>query len=409
MKLTERLVISFKKSKSDQFFWDDALPGFGVRVKPSGVKSYLIQYRNADHVSKRFTLCKTTELKLEDARKRAARHLADVKDAKSPADPAAERKERRQAATIGDLCDRYLSDHAEVHAKPRYLKEQRRMIEKKIKPALGKKPIRSVSRPDVQALHLSMRETPYEANRVLATLSVMFKLAEHWKLREEGSNPCRGIKRYRETRRERLLTDQEVARIYSAMSEAERTRIMADGMVLALRLLFSTACRASEILDLKWTYIDTENGNLVWPDSKTGFMRKPLTKETRRLLAQAGRIIGNPYVCIGSDRAGPVKLYALESAWRRLLTAAKVEHCGLHAIRHRAATDIANNPDIPMHVGMQLTGHKTAATYLRYLHAHKKQAHEAAERVSRQRIAMLKRPRAKVVPLGRKVETLQQG
>ncbi|HVM80325.1 MAG TPA: Arm DNA-binding domain-containing protein, partial [Stellaceae bacterium] len=122
MKLTERLVISFKKSKSDQFFWDDALPGFGVRVKPSGVKSYLIQYRNADHVSKRFTLCKTTELKLEDARKRAARHLADVKDAKSPADPAAERKERRQAATIGDLCDRYLSDHAEVHAKPRYLK-----------------------------------------------------------------------------------------------------------------------------------------------------------------------------------------------------------------------------------------------------------------------------------------------
>jgi integrase len=94
-------------------------------------------------------------------------------------------------------------------------------------------------------------------------------------------------------------------------------------------------------------------------------------------------------------------LYALEAAWRRLLEAAKVEHCGLHAIRHRAATDIANNPDIPMHVGMQLTGHKTAATYLRYLHAHKKQAHEAAERVSRQRLAMLKRPAGKVVSLGR--------
>ena len=275
------------------------------------------------------------------------------------------------------------------------------MIEKKIKPALGKKPIRSIGRGDVQSLHLGMRETPYEANRVLATLSVIFKLAEHWKLREEGSNPCRGIKRYREKRRERLLTNEEVARIYLAMGEVERTRTIPDGITLALRLLFSTACRASEILDLQWAYVDAENGFLVWPDSKTGFMRKPLTKETRQLLAAADRVIGNPYICIGADRTGPLKLYALESAWRRLLKVSKVEHCGLHAIRHRAATDIANNPDIPMHVGMQLAGHKTAATYLRYLHAHKKQAHEAAERVSRQRLAMLKRSSGEVLPLGR--------
>ncbi|SRR5579885_81612 len=401
MKLTERLVASLKPSKADLIAWDDALPGFGVRVKPSGVMSYLIQYRNADHVSKRFTLGKTTELRLEEARRRAARHLGDVKDAKDPADPATERRERRQAATVVDLCERYLSDHAEVHAKPRYLKELRRMVNTKIKPALGTKPIRSITRAEVQAFHLGMRETPYEANRVLATLSVMFKLAEHWKLRDEGTNPCRGIKRYREKRRERLLTDAEVSRIYSAMAEAERTRTMPDGAILAFRLLFSTACRASEILNLEWSYVDAANGNLVWPDSKTGFMRKPLTKETRDLLAKAARVVGNPHVCIGADRTGQMTLHALEAAWRRLLKAAKVEHCGLHAIRHRAATDIANNPDIPMHVGMQLTGHKTAATYLRYLHAHKKQAHEAAERVSRQRLAMLKRPPGKVVSLGR--------
>ena len=101
-------------------------------------------------------------------------------------------------------------------------------------------------------------------------------------------------------------------------------------------------------------------------------------------------------------RQGPVTLSALEAAWRRLLQAAKVDHCGLHAIRHRAATDIANNPDIPLQVGMSLTGHKTAATYLRYLHSHKEQARDAAERVSRQRLAMLKRPQSDVVPLPRR-------
>jgi integrase len=170
-------------------------------------------------------------------------------------------------------------------------------------------------------------------------------------------------------------------------------------VLLAIRLLFSTACRASEILGLKWEYIDRDNGDLVWPDSKTGHMRKPLTKETGALLKGAERVVGNAFVCVGADRAGPLSIFAVEAAWRRLLAAAKVAHCGLHAIRHRAATDIANNPTIPLHVGMKLTGHKTPATYFRYLHAHAEQARKAAEKVSRQRQAIVKRPAAKVVPL----------
>ena len=87
MKLTERLIASLKPTVHDTFAWDDALPGFGVRVKPSGVKSYLIQYRNADHVSKRYTLAKVSELRLEKARQRAAALLGSVKDEKRPGGP----------------------------------------------------------------------------------------------------------------------------------------------------------------------------------------------------------------------------------------------------------------------------------------------------------------------------------
>jgi integrase len=401
MKLTERLIASLKPDHSDVFAWDDALPGFGVRVKPSGVKSYLIQYRNADHVSKRYTLAKVTELRLEQARRRAAALLGAVKDERVPADPAADRKARQHADTMRELCERYLSDHAELHAKPSYLKQQRRMIGR-IKDELGTKPVRAVTRADVQALHLMMRKTPYEANRVLALLSVMFKCAEHWKLRDEGTNPCRGIKRYREKRRERLLSDAEVARIYAAMREVETASTVPDGILLAIRLLFSTACRAGEILGLKWDYLDHDNGDIVWPDSKTGHMRKPLTTETAALLHRAAPIVGNPYICTSPSGTGPLSINTLEKAWRRLLKTADVAPCGLHSIRHRAATDIANNPDIPMHVGMKLTGHKTATTYLRYLHAHQDQARKAAEKVSRQRLAILKKPPTKVVPLQRR-------
>ena len=217
----------------------------------------------------------------------------------------------------------------------------------------------------------------------------MFKVAEHWKLRDEGTNPCHGIKRYRERRRERLLTDAEVARIYTTMSEAGAARTLPDDILLAIRLLFGTACRASEILGLRWDYIDQDNGDFVWPDTKTGYMRKPITKEAAELLEHAERIVGMPHVCMNAKRTGPITLAGLESAWRRLLKMAEVEHCGLHAIRHRVATEIANNPAIPMHVGMKLTGHKTATTYLRYVHAHKEQVRTAAEQVSRQRLAIL--------------------
>lgn len=404
MKLTERAVASLKPAAQDVFAWDEALPGFGVRLKPTGVAAYVIQYRNADHVSKRYTLGKTTELRLEAARQRAARLLAQVKDERAAADPAADRKERRHAATVADLCERFLTDHAEQHSKPSYLKQQRRMIETKIKPELGSLPIRALSRANIQALHLGMRSTPYEANRVLALLSVILKLAEHWKLRDEGTNPARGIQKYREKRRERLLTDAEVARIYQAMGEAERTRTLPDSALLAIRLLFGTACRAGEILGLQWSFVDHDNSELVWPDSKTGHMRKPLTSETAALLAQAAKVVGNPFVCADTGTNG-LKLPALERVWRRLLKMAEVEHCGLHAIRHRSATDIANNPDIPMHVGMRLTGHKTATTYLRYLHSHAEQARKAAEKVSRQRLAILSRKPADVLRLQQKART----
>lgn len=272
--------------------------------------------------------------------------------------------------------------------------------------------IEAVTRKDVASLHHSLRKTPYEANRVLAALSVVFRCAEVWGLRSEGSNPCRLVPRYPEKRRERLLTDSEVTAIFRVLSEAEVTATEPTSILLAIRLLFATAGRASEILGLRWDYIRSETSEIVWPDNKIGGeIRKPLTREIANLLRGADRIVGTPYVCLDGTKTGPLSISRLEKAWKRILKVAKVAPCGLHAIRHRAATEIANNPDIPVHVGMKLTGHKTVATFMRYVHAQRSQALIAAEKLSKQRQALVTNQRPKVVRLAsaaaRRTETLK--
>jgi integrase len=116
-------------------------------------------------------------------------------------------------------------------------------------------------------------------------------------------------------------------------------------------------------------------------------VRRPLTAEIRHILenARGNRIVGNPFVCPAIlNRAAPLPMATLEKVWRRILDWAGVSRCGLHAIRHRAATDIANS-GLPIQVGMRLTGHKTATTYLRYLHDEREQTLAAAELVAKSR------------------------
>lgn len=391
MKFTEKSVASLKAGECDLFAWDDALPGFGLRVKPSGAASYLIQYRTKGGATRRMVLGPVAAYRLEQARQRAGKLLVAAREG---ADPSANRKADRVAPTMRALCERFLRDHAETRSKPSYLKQQRRMVETRIIPALGSKQVADVTRADVVALHNKLRDTPTEGNRVLALLSVIFRQAELWHLRPESTNPCRLVPRYPEKRRERLLSDDEVARIHHALSEAERTGTQAASVVLAVRLLFATACRAGEIIGdapgLRWDYLRPDTREIAWPDSKTGFMVKPLTREGAALLKSAGRLVGNPHVCVNADRDGPLTISTLEKAWASILEKAEVAHCGLHAIRHRAATDIANNPDIPVHVGMKLTGHKTVSTYMRYLHVDRDRVRNAAEKVSTQRQAMVK-------------------
>lgn len=193
------------------------------------------------------------------------------------------------------------------------------------------------------------------------------------------------VPKYPEKGSTRLITDEQMVSLFAYLDKAEAEKLEHPIYLLAVRLQFEFAARMSEILLLQWDWLDLPNGRVVWPDSKTGDMSKPLSEEARRLLTNAPRYGKSPYVCpaiLDHDKAlGPHSYY---QAWRRILDRAGVPKVGTHGIRHRSATDIANS-GIPVKVGMALTAHKTVAMFMRYVHTEDDPVRKAAELVANRR------------------------
>ena len=173
--VSNRSVAAINADDHDLFVWDDGLPGFGVRVKPSGVKSYILQYRNRHNISRRYTIGRDGIIGAERARAKAKSLLAKVQDG---ADPAAERKEAREAHTVADLADRYMAEHAEVKKRPRSVESDKTLLRLHVLPTLGRKNVAALTRADVTGLHHSLKAKPGAANRTLALVSKMLNLAE---------------------------------------------------------------------------------------------------------------------------------------------------------------------------------------------------------------------------------------
>src|SRR6476469_5149181 len=157
------------------------------------------------------------------------------------------------------LADRFLTEYVAYSCKPATADEYRRVISLYICPSLGRHRVIALTRADVTQLHHQLRDRPYQANRCLAVLSKMSNLAEAWGLRPDGSNPCRHVKKYREEKRERYLTRDELRRLGAALAHAERDGTESPFAMAAIGLLILTGARLMEILTLRWEYVDFEN------------------------------------------------------------------------------------------------------------------------------------------------------
>lgn len=370
-KLTKRIVDSLQPADKDQVVWDSKMPGFGIRVMPSGVKSYVIQYRNAHGRSRRMTVGRHSVLTVDEARKEAKQFLAAVDKGR---DPVAARRAERDAPEFKELCKRYVEEHVEVKNRPSTIKEFKRLVEKRIEPGLGHLKVSAVTRTDIAKLHRSMNKTPRQANIVLSVLSKMFSLSEVWGMRPDGSNPCLRIERYPEVTRERFLSDEELKKLGKALDKSDRSEPFDDGKCLkvgpevanALRLLALTGCRASEIVSLKWAYVDFTNNVLWLPETKTGARGHTIGAYAIALLSGLDREEGAEWV-FPSERTGThITVNAASQAWRRIREKAGLEGIRLHDLRHTVGT-YAGQTGANAFLVRDKLGHRQISTTARYV------------------------------------------
>jgi integrase len=234
-----------------------------------------------------------------------------------------------------------------------------------------------------------MKKTPVTANRVLSCLRKMFNMAEVWGFRNDSTNPCRHIPKYPENGKTRLIRDDEMVGLFSYLDRADVEGLEHPFLTLGIRLQFAFAARMSEITSMEWDWVDFSNRRVVWPDSKTGEISKPMSEDVFALLSNAPRLEGSPYVVPSIFKAErPMSQTTYSRGWTRILERAEVPHIGTHGIRHRATTEIANS-GVPIKVGMQLTAHKTVTQFMRYVHTEDDPVRAAAETVASRRLVVL--------------------
>lgn len=360
-KLTKRTVEAAEIKASEYFLWDDEVPGFGLRVLPSGRKGFVVQYR-AGRRPRRISLGPCTVLTCEQARTRAITIIAAVRNGD---DPAAKRDADREALTVAELAERFDREHIAVRLKESTAKGYRRMIEHVVLPALGRHRVTEVTRADIAKLHHDMRHIPYDANRCLEIVSKMFNLAEMWGLRPDGTNPRKHIKKYPEEKRERFLSAGELRRVGEVLREMEQEGIELASGIAAVRLLMLTGCRLGEIMRLKWDYVDLPGQALRLPDSKTGAKIVHLGQPAIEVLKAIDRVTDNPWVITGTLPDAP--LYDLQPFWQRVRARAGLKDARIHDLRHTfASTAVAAGQGLPM-IG-KLLGHTQVQTTARYAH-----------------------------------------
>ena len=374
--LSGRAVDGLSVEEKDQIFWDRELAGFGVRVYPSGRKVYVVQSR-AGGSPKRITLGTHGELTATQARLRAAQVIDRIKRGEEPTPPPA-------GATVADLAERYLSAHVAVNCNAHTAGIYRGSLENHILPALGMMPLAMVETAHVAALHYRLRETPRAANRALAVLSKMFSLACAWGLAADGTNPCRGVRKYKEKKRERFLTRDEYRRLGQTLAQAEaEAEAGVDGAVspyaiAALRLLMLTGCRLNEILTLRWDDIDRTAGEFRLRDGKTGARMVPLTPTAETVLAGIARARGNPWVIVGKQPN--THLSTITADWYRLRAHAGLDDVRIHDLRHSyASRALAAGESLSM-IG-KLLGHADIQSTARYAHLARETERLSAARV----------------------------
>lgn len=388
MQLTDRLVKALPApARGNKVAFDSSgVKGFGCRVTASGTKAFVLRYRRrADGQQRLFTIGSYPAWGVGVARDEAKRLKRAIDGG---ADPVGEMQDSRGAATVADLCSRFLADYV-PRKRPATQRDYLQQVNVDILPAFGRAKVATVTHADVDAFHRKIStRAPTHANRVLACLSKMFSLAVRWGMRAD--NPCKGIERNQEHKRQRYLSGVELARLTAALVE-----LRDQGAANVVRLLLLTGARRGELLAAKWADFDLDAGTWTKPGSTTKQRtshRVPLSQAACLLLTEMQRAAESEYLF--PARRTPHRL-DIDDAWNLLRDAANIPDARLHDLRHTYASVLASS-GLSLPIIGALLGHTTAQTTMRYSHLFDDPLRAATERAS---AIITGKPVADVAPL----------
>ena len=375
-KITKRLVEALEPENKDIFIRDSDLKGFLCKVTPKGKKIYMLYYRTKDGTERRPSIGVHGSVTCDQARNIALNWLSEVAKGK---DPSLDKQNARAlGVTFAELAVKYMEEYAAVYKKPISVRNDRLFLDKYILPALGKIRMEHLTSKDISDFHYSMREKPTTANRCVAVISTMLNLAEKWGMRADAGLLCKHIDKYQEKKREVFLSMAQIETLSITLRELELAKTELPSSLAAIRLLLLTGCRLSEILTLKWEYIDIAHLRINFPDSKTGKKTTYISPMVLEVLANIEKQENNPYVIYGTVAGG--HLINLQKPWRRIRKIAGLDDVRMHDLRHSfASIGAASGLSLPI-IGA-LLGHLQVQTTARYAHLMGDHLKEAAEMI----------------------------
>ena len=306
IKLTKSAVDAAKPQAQAIELRDTVVPGFLCKITPAGRKVFMLQYRtNAGERRKPAWPVRRTD------RRAGPCHGAGVAGRGAPGgDPSAAKAAARRH-TMKEYCHTFMEDYSKQRNKPSTQRGYQGVIDRH-HPDHGAdegagREAPGRGRADEEAGPQAGRGQPH-----LRRAAQDVQPGRSVGLRPDGTNPCRHVPMFPPGKETRLIVDDELVRIFRHLEHLEAEGLENYVIPLAIRLQFEFAARRSEICPLEWGWVDLEKRRVVWPDSKTGGISKPMSEEAYRLLSTAPRREA-PLRPAVAQRPGPAS-----DAWRTL-------------------------------------------------------------------------------------------